>query len=156
MISIDAKEKELDVIIEELSNLIENRKMRAVKERLIGINEVDIAYILEEIPDASMVLLFRLLPKDIAADTFAYLDTEAQQYIINAISDIEISAIVDELYVDDVVDSLEELPSNLVKKLLKSATPEKRELINHFLNYPKHSAGSMMTSEFRPKKRYDS
>ena len=145
---MDQKERELENVLQEIEFLLGEKKMKTVKERLEGMNEVDIAHILEELPLNHSALVFRLLPKEVAADAFAHLERDQQQHIIDSITDREMSGIVEELFLDDVVDSLEELPSNVVKRVMRNAKPEKRELINQFLQYPKSSAGSIMTSEF--------
>ena len=101
-----------------------------------------------------MPMVFRLLSKETAADAFANFDAPEQEQIINSITDSELSAIVEELYVDDAVDMMEELPANVVKRVMRTATPETRNLINQYLNYPENSAGSIMTAEFVDLKKY--
>lgn len=131
-----------------IMNLIEQSKFSQVRNEIIKMNVVDIAQILEELKVEKLLLVFRLLPKEIAADVFSYMSTEQQQYIIEAIADKEIKNIIDELYLDDTIDILEEMPSNIVKKILKNTNQDMRELINQFLNYPENSAGSIMTIEY--------
>jgi len=111
-------------------------------------NVVDIASLLEELEEEKMLIIFRLLPKDISAEVFSYMSNEQQQYIIEVITDKEIQTITDRLFLDDTVDILEEMPSNVVKKILKNTTKQKRQLINLFLKYPENSAGSIMTIEY--------
>ena len=94
------------------------------------------------------VIVFRMLPKALATDVFAELPAESQSHIINSITDKELSEIVEDLYVDDAVDMLEELPATVVRRVLKNTTPDTRKLINQFLNYPENSAGSIMTAEY--------
>jgi len=147
-------EKELEGILEELLELLENKKMKAVKAKLASMNEVDIACLLDHLPKNHIATVFRLLAKEEAADVFAYLERDQQQHIIDSITDSEISGIIEELFLDDVVDILEEMPSNVVKRIMQNTKPEKRERINQFLKYPKNSAGSIMTSEFIDLKKY--
>ena len=111
-------------------------------------NAVDIATNMTELDDRDLVLLFRILSKDLSAEVFSYLNKELQQRIIESINDREVMQIVDKLFLDDTVDFIEEMPANIVKKVLRNASPKKRELINQFLNYQDDSAGSMMTIEF--------
>ncbi len=133
-----------DVIIE----LIKNGKFVLVKKEIIKMNVVDVAQLLEELNQESVLVVFRLLPKEIASEVFTYLSYEQQQYIIESIADNEIKNIVDDLFLDDTVDLLEEMPANVVKKILKNTSEDKRKLINQFLNYPDNSAGSIMTIEY--------
>ena len=114
---------------------------------------MDIAEFLEELPQDKIVVVFRTLPKEMAAEVFSNLEADTQQVIIQSATDQEVSAIVEELYVDDAVDMLEELPANVVKRVLKAARPDTRKLINQFLNYPDNSVGSIMTAEFTDLKQ---
>ncbi len=134
--------------MEKLVELAEERKFRLLKEILSMMNEVDTAAFLQELSKEQMVLVFRTLPKELAAEVFANLEPDEQEHIINQITDKELSNIIEELYVDDAVDLLEELPAALVKRVLKNASPDTRDLINQFLNYPENSAGSIMTAEY--------
>ena len=134
--------------IEELMQLVEEKRYRALKAELIEMNEVDIAAFIEKLDDERIVVVFRMLPKELATDVFAALPPDVQQQIITSITDKELSAIVNDLYVDDAVDMLEELPATIVKRVLKNSNPDQRKLINQFLNYPEDSAGSVMTAEF--------
>lgn len=138
-------EKEL---FEELTALAANKEYRALKEKLSELNKADAAEFLESLPPKQLPVVFRTLHKEFAAELFSYLAQETQEQLITTITDKEASAIIDELYVDDAVDVLEELPANVVKKLLQHTSPETRRLINQFLNYPEASAGSIMTAEF--------
>ncbi len=133
---------------EALRALLENRQIKALRDALATMNEVDIAQFLGELPSEQAILTFRMLPKETASEVFSNLDTDLQQVVIGSITDAELAVIVDDLYVDDMVDMLEELPANIVKRVLKNATPKTRALINQFLNYPENSAGSIMTAEF--------
>ena len=133
---------------EELLKLAEEKKYRQLKEALLELNEVDIASFMEELDSEKTVIVFRMLPKALATDVFAELPAENQSHIINSITDKELSEIVEDLYVDDAVDMLEELPATVVRRVLKNTTPDTRKLINQFLNYPENSAGSIMTAEY--------
>ena len=141
--------KTLDELFEHLMALVEQRQYRELREQLGEMNEVDVAtFIEEELPEDRVVPVFRMLHKDLAVDVFANLSPDVQEHIIRSITDKELSVIMDELYVDDAVDMLEELPANLVKRVLQSANPETRKLVNEFLKYEEDSAGSIMTAEF--------
>lgn len=134
--------------LKKLMELLEEKQLRALKEVLVEMNEVDIASFIEELDSEKTVVVYRMLPKELASDVFACLPVEKQQHIINSITDYELSAIVNDLFVDDAVDMLEELPANVVKRVLKNSTPDTRKLINQFLKYPENSAGSIMTAEY--------
>ena len=141
---MEDKDKEFD-----LYKLLEDKKFRLLKRELCEMNEVDVASFIDELDDAEKtVLVFRTLPKGLATDVFACLDSDKQEQIINSITDREISRIIDDLYVDDAVDMLEELPANIVKRVLQNASHSTRNLINEFLHYPENSAGSIMTAEY--------
>ena len=139
---------------DELMQLLDERRMKELQLRLEDMNEFDVAEFLSEIGDNRMPRVFRLLSKQMAADVFANFDSPEQEQIINSITDSELSAIIEELYVDDAVDMMEELPANVVKRVMRTATPETRRLINQYLNYPENSAGSIMTAEFVDLKKY--
>ena len=128
--------------------LIEQGKYVEARKEIVQMNVVDIAQLFEEIDRQKLLLVFRILPKDIASGVFSYISNELQKYIVESITDKEIMNILDELYFDDAIDFLEEMPSNVVKKVLKNTDEETRKLINQFLNYPEDSAGSIMTIEF--------
>ena len=133
---------------ERLLTLAEEKKYRQLKTELLELNEVDIASFIEELDSERTVIVFRMLPKALATDVFAELPVEKQKHIINSITDQELSEIVEELYLDDAVDMLEELPATVVRRVLKNTTPDTRKLINQFLKYPENSAGSIMTAEY--------
>ena len=133
---------------DELSALLDSRNMRALKQRMEEMNEFDVAEFLSEIPDNRMPMVFRLLSKETASDVFANFDVPDQERIINSMTDSELAGIIEELYLDDAVDMMEELPANVVKRVMRAATPQTRALINQYLNYPEDSAGSIMTAEF--------
>ena len=140
--------------MEELLQYVEERKFRLLRSRLAEMNEADIAEFMEELDDNKKVLIFRMLPKDQAADAFAFLEPDIQQHIINSITDAEVSKIIEDLFVDDAVDMLEELPATVVKRVMRTAGTETRQLINQFLQYPENSAGSIMTAEYIGLKKY--
>lgn len=139
--------------VQALLELLERRDLHALRAALLEENEVDIAEFLEQLPQDKIVVVFRALPKEMAAEVFSNLEADTQQVIIQSATDQEVSAIVEELYVDDAVDMLEELPANVVKRVLKAARPDTRKLINQFLNYPDNSVGSIMTAEFTDLKQ---
>ena len=139
---------------DELTELLNKRDMKQLKQRMEELNEFDVAEFLAEIDDNQMPMVFRLLSKETAAEVFANFDTPEQEKIINSITDSELSGIIEELYVDDAVDMMEELPANVVKRVMRAARPETRNLINQYLRYPDNSAGSIMTSEFGDLKKY--
>lgn len=134
--------------MEKLLELINSKQFRQVKIQMAEMNEADIAELIGELDAEKKVVVFRMMPKEVSSDVFACLEPEDQQHIINSIGDYELKYIVEDLFVDDAVDMLEELPANVVKRVLKIATPETRNLINQFLNYPENSAGSIMTAEY--------
>ncbi len=130
-----------------LFELLEAGKFGTLKSELAELNEVDIAEFFGELEQKQQLLVFRILPKDISAEVFAYLEPDDQMNVVNSITDRELSELVDELFLDDTVDFLEEVPANVVTRVLKNADKETRQLINRFLSYPENSAGSMMTIE---------
>ena len=130
------------------------RDFATIKEMLKNTNPVDIAEGLEELDDEQGIKYFRMLPKDIAAEVFAYLSRDTQETIVNAIKDYEISHIIDELFLDDAVDFIEEMPAGVVKRVLNNLPKEKRDMINSFLKYPEGSAGSIMTIEYVDLKEF--
>ena len=141
-------------VTDELTELLDSRDMKQLQRRMEEMNEFDVAVFLSEIGDNRMPMVFRLLSKETAAEVFANFEVEEQEQIINSITDSELAAIVEELYVDDAVDMMEELPANVVKRIMRTATPETRNLINQYLRYPENSAGSIMTAEFVDLKKY--
>lgn len=128
--------------------LLEQKKYRELREELIQMNPIDIEEILEELDIAIALMLFRMLPKDVAVDVFSYFPVDKQKEIVGCITDKELEYIIDELYFDDMIDLLEEMPANVVKKILLNSNQEERKRINQFLNYPQDSAGSLMTIEY--------
>ena len=135
--------------LEELTSLVNQRQFRRLKEKLSEMNEVDIAEFLDELDVEQEILVFRLLPKELAAEVFTYLeDSEDQEKLIGALSDKELREVLDELYLDDTVDIIEDMPANVVSRILRNTDASTRSQINQLLNYPKDSAGSIMTTEF--------
>ena len=139
---------------DELTDLLDSRNMRTLKQRMEEMNEFDVAEFLSGIQDNRMPMVFRLLSKETAADVFANFEPPEQERIINSMTDSELAGIIEELFVDDAVDMMEELPANVVKRVMRSATPQTRALINQYLHYPEDSAGSIMTAEFVDLKKY--
>ena len=132
----------------ELYELIEKKRFIELREILIEMNEVDISEFLETLEIEKMTVVFRMLPKEISSEVFAFLESDTQEHIINSVTDSELSEIIEDLFIDDAVDLLEELPAYVVKRVLKNAKSETRNLINQFLRYEENSAGSIMTAEF--------
>lgn len=146
-----------EAIHEELFIMLEQHMIKELRMTLAEMNEYDISEFLGELweeDQTRMGMVYRLLPKEIAADVFANLEVEEQETIINSVTDTELAAIVEELYVDDAVDMMEELPANVVKRVMRTATPATRNIINQYLKYPENSAGSIMTAEFIDLKKY--
>ena len=139
---------------DELTDLLDSRNMRTLKQRMEEMNEFDVAEFLSGIQDNRMPMVFRLLSKETAADVFANFEPPDQERIINSMTDSELAGIIEELFVDDAVDMMEELPANVVKRVMRSATSQTRALINQYLHYPEDSAGSIMTAEFVDLKKY--
>lgn len=139
---------------DELTELLDRRDMKQLQRRMEEMNEFDVAEFLTEIEDNRMPMVFRLLSKETAADVFANFEAPEQERIINSITDSELAGIIEELYVDDAVDMMEEMPANVVRRVMRAATPATRSLINQYLRYPENSAGSIMTSEFVDLKKY--
>lgn len=139
---------EENMTMEEVLKLIEDKQYTRLRQELTEWNEADIAAILDEVSHEEKLRLFRILPKGIAADVFAYLPLETEQEIITALTDREAANIINNLMADDATDLMEEMPAGVVKKLLANADPEVRRDINHLLRYPEDSAGSIMTVEF--------
>ena len=133
-----------------LEALLNEKKYKTLKDVLITMNPADVAAIFSEMGDSALTLLFRLLPKEQAAETFVEMEPEAQEVLMRGFSDAELKAVLDELYIDDAVDIVEEMPANVVQRILKHADPEMRKSINEILRYPENSAGSIMTTECFP------
>ena len=136
-----------DEIKEQIIELLENKKYSNLYQYMEQVNNQDISQLFEELSEEDMVLLFRLLPKDEAADVFSYMEPDLQEKLINCLTDKELKLVIDELFMDDTVDLIEEMPSNVVKRILKNVNKEDRKTINELLKYPADSAGSIMTTE---------
>ena len=134
--------------MEEIKELIDSRQYTRLRQELAEFQEADIAAVIEELPKDELIRVFRILPKTMAADVFAYLSIETEQMIITALTDREAANIINNLMADDATDLMEEMPAGVVKKLLANASAETRRDINHLLRYPEDSAGSIMTVEF--------
>lgn len=145
---MDILELTQEEIIEKIQSLYEKKEFSTLKGLLSQMNPADIASVLDEVTPSQRLLLFRLLAKEEAAETFVELDSDTQESLIHAFSDTELKEVLDELYIDDAVDVVEEMPATVVKRILKNADSEMRESINALLKYPEDSAGSIMTPEF--------
>lgn len=141
-------ENRIEEGLEVLKEYLDKKQYVKMREWMAELNDADLANMIEELEEEEMLKVFRILPKDMAADIFSYLPIEVEQYIITSLSDREAAKIIDNLMADDATDFLEEMPANIVKKLLINASPETRRDINHLLRYPEDSAGSIMTVEF--------
>ena len=131
-----------------IGKLLDEKKYKTLKDILSTMNAYDIAVLLEDMHDSKIQLLFRMLPKELAADVFVEMDEDTQEFLIKGFSDAELKDVVDELSADDAVDIIEEMPANVVKRILRQADPETRKQINELLKYPDDCAGSIMTTEF--------
>ncbi|MBR1392742.1 MAG: magnesium transporter [Ruminococcus sp.] len=142
------------MLYENIIELLEKRNFKEIKEIFEDMNEADIADLFghfhdnEEVDKRDLPVLFRLLPKDAAADVFAYMEPDMQELLINAFTDKELEEVIDDLFIDDTVDMIEEMPANVVSRILRSADSDTRKQINQILKYPKDSAGSIMTTEY--------
>ncbi|MBD5538205.1 MAG: magnesium transporter [Lachnospiraceae bacterium] len=134
--------------MEEIRKLLTTCQYTSLRQRVAEMNEADVAMQMEQLEEEEMLKMFRILPKDLAADVFSYLEVENQQTIITSLSEKDAAVIIDNLMADDAVDLLEEMPANIVKKLLANASPDTRRDINQLLRYPVDSAGSIMTVEY--------
>ena len=139
--------EESKVLYDEICELLNERKFNVVRDILVQINEVDIAEIIDEATPEQAVIIFRLLPKQLAAEAFAYMDSDTCERLVEVLTDKELGLVMQELFVDDVASMLEEMPASVVKKMLKATSPEDRREINQILKYPEDSAGSVLTTE---------
>ena len=139
-------ERKMD--FQELCELIETKQYTKLRQFLAELNDADIAALMEELDEESLLKVYRILPKDLAADVYSNLEVDSQQMIINSLSDKEAANVIDNMMADDAVDFLEEMPANVVDKILANAKPDTRQAINHLLRYPEDSAGSIMTVEY--------
>lgn len=135
-------------LTETIRVLLEEKKYNTLRDILETMKPYDIALVFEELQDEKMPILFRILPKELAAETFVEMDDDTQEFLIHGFSDSELKEVVDELFVDDAVDLIEEMPANVVKRILRQADKDMRKQINELLKYPEDSAGSIMTTEF--------
>ncbi len=133
---------------EELSALLKDRKFEKVRTMAIEMNVVDIANVLDELADGQLLLLYRLLPKETAAEVFSYMEGETQEKLLRILTDRELAVVMSGLYMDDAADLLEEMPANVVKRLLRMTSAEDRRNLNQLLQYPEDSAGGVLTTEF--------
>ena len=145
---------ELDALYGELRQLLEEKKFRELRARLSEMPEIEVAHFIEDLEPDKLALVFRMLPKALATDVFANLEPEEQGHIVNTISDNELKFIIEDLFIDDAVDMLEEMPASVVRRILLNATPETRKQLNEFMNFPENSAGSIMTAEFIGLRKY--
>ncbi len=140
--------KDVSIIVSTLLTLLQEKKYPTLKEILVTMNPADIASAFEEMDESRLPVLFRLIPKELAAETFVEMESDSQELLIRGFSDSELKEVLDELYVDDAVDIVEEMPANVVKRILAQADPDLRKDINDILRYPENSAGSIMTIEY--------
>lgn len=140
--------------MEQLSELLEQKKFGQLRELLTSLNPADIAQILQDAEESEFLILFRILPKELAAETFVEMDNDRQEFLISAFSDRELKNVLDEMYADDAADLIEEMPAGVVKRILRHTDPEMRKDINQLLRYPKDSAGSIMTTEYVDLKKH--
>ena len=137
-----------EIVQKALVKMLEDKKYATLRDILVTMNPSDIAGLFEDLEDKQIPLMFRLLTKEQAAETFVEMEPEAQELLIRGFSDNELKEVLDELYADDAAEIVEEMPANVVKRILKTADPELRASINQILRYPEYSAGSMMTTEY--------
>ncbi len=135
-------------IMLQIEELFENKDFASLRRIMEDEEPADVAAVMQEVSDDEALLLFRIIPKDLAAETFVEMDSDLQRSFIEKFSDLEITEMLDEMFVDDTVDIIEEMPANVVKRILANSSPETRSQINQILKYPKDSAGSIMTTEF--------
>ena len=133
---------------EKALELLKAKRFVDLKNLFVVLNGPDVALILEEMPEESLPVLFRILPKELASEAFVEMDFDSQEVLIRAFTDKELKEVLDELFVDDAVDLIEEMPAGVVKRILRNTDPETRRVINQILNYPEDSAGSIMTTEY--------
>lgn len=138
----------MDIDRDLLLSLLEKKDIKALRPMIVAMNAADIALFLQEVEERDLPLVFRLLPKDLAAETFVEMDSDLQEHLITTFSDRELKIIIDELFLDDTVDIIEEMPANVVRRILNQSDPATRAAINEILKYPEDSAGSLMTIEY--------
>ena len=137
-----------EIVEKAIVTMLEEKKYATLRDILVTMNPADIAQTYSGLDEQQIPLLFRLLPKEMAAETFVEMETDAQELLIRSFSDRELKEILDELYMDDAADLVEEMPANVVKRILRQASPEMRATVNQLLRYPENSAGAMMTTEY--------
>lgn len=140
--------KNIEQTLEAVEELLKERNYAKVRQMLAGMNETDIASLFDELNSKEIPVLFRLLSKEYAADTFTYMSRDMQKTLIDTLTDRELRDVIDDIFLDDTVDLIEEMPANVVSRILKNTNEQTRKMINQILNYPKDSAGSMMTIEY--------
>ncbi len=138
----------LEILTEQITELLNNRSFSELKSIISEMNPADLAIVMSSLPEKKIAIFFRLLPKDLAAETFVEIDTDMQEDLIHTLSDVELREVFNELYADDTVDILEEMPAGVVKRILRNTDRETRHVINELLQYPEDSAGSIMTTEY--------
>ncbi len=139
---------ELEELAQRIPDYIESRDYKELRDILVQHNPADIGDMIEELPQKDLLVVYRILPKELATDVFAYIDSDAQESLISSFSDAELKEVIEDLYIDDTVDMIEEMPASVVKRILKHANADTRAEINMMLKYPKDSAGSVMTTEY--------
>ena len=137
-----------EIVEKALLKMLEEKKYSTLRDILITMNPADVAGLFDGLEEKQIPVMFRLLPKEQAAETFVEMEPEAQQLLIQGFSDNELREVLDELYVDDAADLVEEMPANVVRRILAQADPEMRSSINQILRYPENSAGALMTMEY--------
>ena len=137
-----------EIVEKALLAMLEDKKYAVLRDILITMNPTDIAGLFDGLEEKQIPLMYRLLPKELAAETFVEMETEAQELLIRGFSDNELKEVLEELYVDDAADIVEEMPANVATRILANSDPASREQINRILKYPKDSAGSIMTVEY--------
>ena len=142
------EEREEINLVEKIEEFLDEKKYAELKDIIVMMNAQDIYGIFEELPKNRIPLMFRLLPKELAAEVFVEMEADQQAMLIQRFSDNELKEVIDELYLDDAVDIVEEMPANVVKRILSNTDPDTRKMINELLKYPDDSAGSIMTIEY--------
>ena len=144
---METVEERLDELLDPVEELLEKKQYAELRDLLVPLEAADIAVLFDDL-DERVPILFRLLPKELAAEVFVELESDAQELLIKGFSNAELKEVLDELYLDDTVDIVEEMPANVVRRILSQADPEMRKSINEILKYPEDSTGSIMTTEF--------
>ena len=141
-------ENKWEELVERVEDLVSRKRYAELRDLLLPLEAADIAWLCDELDERAPILVFRLLPKELAAEVFVELDSDEQELLIRGFSNSELKEVLDELYLDDAVDIVEEMPAGVVKRILQHADPETRKGINEILKYPDDSTGSIMTTEF--------